>query len=242
MPRSFRRSRRIRPTTWTGLAVLALVAGGCVSNDAYENLEAERDALARDLETARSEIDALQAVNQDLETRVETRDVALAATTATYSALADDLQQELVAGQVKIEQLQEGIRVQLKSDVLFESGSAKLDEKGRAVITSVSDELAAAPYRIEVEGHTDDTPIGPRLSKTWASNWELAAARSSRVVELLQENGVPADKLVAVSFGETRPVASNETAEGQSENRRIEIRLIPAQSELPAVAAPPPTE
>ena len=75
------------------------------------------------------------------------------------------------------------------------------------------------------------------------SNWDLAGARSARVVAVLQESGIPEEQLVSVSFGANQPLASNDSPDGRAQNRRIEVRLrpvvVPEQS-LPNVAAPPP--
>jgi chemotaxis protein MotB len=105
------------------------------------------------------------------------------------------------------------------------------------VLTKVSTELAKTPHRVEVLGHTDDVPISSRLKNTYPTNWELAGARAASVVRLFEENGLPGDRLSAVSRGEFDPRASNEDAEGRARNRRIEIRLIPTRSDaMPAAA------
>ena len=86
--------------------------------------------------------------------------------------------------------------------------------------------------RFQVAGHTDDQPI--RYS-AFASNWELSAARGVEVTRFLIASGMRADSLSAAGYGEFDPVASNESAEGQSQNRRIEITLQPNIDELVAV-------
>jgi chemotaxis protein MotB len=226
-----------------------MTLGACVTKGSYEELAAERDQLqgqlasaSEELESTRSELAAAESVNQDLQTQIEAKEVALAATAATYGALTEDLREELLAGQVVIEQLREGIRVQLSEDVLFDSGSADLGEHGRTILESVSNQLAKVPYRVEVEGHTDSMPIGGRLAQRYETNWDLAAARAAHVVQLLQQSGVEGDRLVAVSYGDTQPIASNDDAEGRAQNRRIDIRLIPVDADAPAVASPPPEE
>ncbi len=201
------------------LLVAALLTA-CVSKSRFDEMADENYRLQRQLDTA------TQRANQ-LEGAVEVQAEQIVATQATYDALVTELTGELAAGQVTIEQLRDGIRVQMAQDVLFATGSASLGDDGRKVIERVSDELAAAPYEILVEGNSDDTPIRGALAERYPSNWELAAARAARVVRLLQENGVDGAKLAAVSFGQERPVASNETDEGRAQNRRIDIRLVP---------------
>ncbi len=150
----------------------------------------------------------------------------------TYQDLVTDLEKELAAGQIQIEQLREGIRLNVSDDVLFASGSADLDPIGREVLTSVSDKLRKLDHMIEVQGHTDDRRISRRLARRYPSNWELAGARAARVVRLLLDEGVDGDRLSAVSYASYRPLASNDTPEGRSLNRRIEIRLLPRRDAM----------
>ena len=86
-----------------------------------------------------------------------------------------------------------------------------------------------------VGGFTDNVPISKRLAEQFPSNWDLAAARATNVVRKLEDSGVPKGRMVVVSFGENQPVASNDTAEGRSKNRRIEIRLRPVVVQEQAV-------
>lgn len=81
---------------------------------------------------------------------------------------------------------------------------------------------------IAVEGHTDNVPIGAILKERYPTNWDLSTARAVAVVRHLIENAEMNPELFsAIGYGENRPVATNETEEGRSQNRRIEIILIP---------------
>jgi chemotaxis protein MotB len=111
--------------------------------------------------------------------------------------------------------------------VLFASGSAELDGKGRDVLVKVATQLKKLEDTIQVRGHTDDRPIGGALAQRYPTNWELAAARAARVVRLLEERGVSSKRLAAVSLGPNDPVAPNDSAANRARNRRIEILLIP---------------
>jgi chemotaxis protein MotB len=83
---------------------------------------------------------------------------------------------------------------------------------------------------INVEGHTDDVPIGPELARRYPTNWELSAARATNVARYLQEKiGIDPSLLSATGYGEYHPVASNEDEEGRTRNRRIEIVLVPTE-------------
>jgi chemotaxis protein MotB len=166
----------------------------------------------------------------DLATSLSQRQDELSTMRGTYDALLAELHEEVAAGQVQIQRLRDGIRVNLAQDILFATGSAELDAQGRDVLTRVSGQLAKAGHRIEVEGHTDDVPIGGALARTYPTNWELAGARAARVVRLFEEQGVDRSTMAAVSFGEMRPVASNGDDGGRARNRRIEIRLLPQEA------------
>lgn len=115
------------------------------------------------------------------------------------------------------------VRLTLPNPVLFAEGSATLSADADAVLTPLARLFAPADNPILIEGFTDDVPIiGGRLR----SNWELSAARSFAVVEFLMSQGLPAERFNVRGYGQYRPVASNATAEGRSQNRRIEISLI----------------
>ena len=135
------------------------------------------------------------------------------------------------AGTLKIAMADGRMVLQLSTDVLFESGSAKLSKQGKATIEEVTNVLKEVPERrYQVEGHTDNVPIhNPR----YASNWELAAARGLGVVQAMISGGVDPHAVSAASYGEFHPVAPNDTDAGRAENRRIEIILVPDLALLP---------
>jgi chemotaxis protein MotB len=185
-----------------------------------EQVEKKATRLDRDLEAER-------LARVEAATALATREVQLASMQGTYDELVTDLESEVSAGQIEIERLREGLRLNVADDVLFASGSAELDSIGRDVLVKVAGRLKELGDYIEVSGHTDDRPIRGKLAKRFPSNWELAAARAARVVRLLEEEGVPGARLAAVSRGPNDPVASNDTPEDRARNRRIEIRLEP---------------
>jgi len=79
---------------------------------------------------------------------------------------------------------------------------------------------------IRTEGHTDNLPLPLKLQKKWKSNWELSTARALNVVTLLSEySGLPQNKFSAMGYGEFRPLYKNQTIDGRSRNRRVEIYL-----------------
>src|SRR5262245_22151638 len=222
------RAARLAAGAVPALLLAALV--GCVSSGKYEKLAKERDVLATRLADAENERQTLESTGRDLETDLSKQKDELSSMRGTYDALLTELEQEVSAGQIQIQQLRDGIRVNLSQDILFATGSAQLDAQGRDVLTRVSAQLAKAGHRIEVEGHTDDVKIGGALARTYPSNWELAGARAASVVRLFEEKGLDRTRMAAVSFGQMRPVATNGDEAGRAKHRRIEIRLLPHES------------
>lgn len=116
------------------------------------------------------------------------------------------------------------IRIVFSAPVLFDSGSAFLKSETLPILQQVVASLMDMPNTIQVEGHTDDQPVG-RGSK-FDSNWELSSARAFAVLRFLEINGLPQQRLSATGYGEFRPVANNTTPEGRAANRRIEINIL----------------
>lgn len=143
-----------------------------------------------------------------------------------YQALDAQLQQEIKADQVRIKELQGRLTVTLVDEIVFSSGSAQMNAKGRETLEKIVGTLqSVTDKRIVVRGYTDNEPIGPGLRERYPSNWELSTARSSDVVRFLQAKGIDPTRLEASGFGQYQPVASNSTPAGRRENRRIEIVL-----------------
>ena len=120
--------------------------------------------------------------------------------------------------------------------ILFASGEADLQPRGVAVLTTVADILKGHRFasdtgrelytRVQLRGHTDDTPVGPSLQKRYPTNWQLSSARAMSVVELFVELDLDPRMLSATGFGEYQPVRPNTTPEGRDANRRIDMVLV----------------
>ncbi len=225
------------------------IASGCVSKGKYNEAIAERDGYKTQqelLELRNTELTVqLESASNDvliMGDRLEQKRESLEKTERIYGELVDQLGYEVEAGKVQVEIMKSGVNVRISEDILFESGSAKLDADGRKVIERLASELGTIPYQIVVAGYSDNVPIGSELAERYPTNWELAGARSARVVAVLQEAGLHEDQLLAVSFGANDPLGSNDTPAGRAQNRRIEIRIRPVVvgGGTPDVAAPPP--
>jgi len=122
----------------------------------------------------------------------------------------------------------------LSTDVYFRSGSADLTPEGVEKLTSVADQIKReyGGRLIRVEGHTDDRPIAGKLKEKYPSNWELSAARSAAVVRHLQwTHDIDPQRFEVVAFGPYQPVATNDTKEGRSRNRRVRVAVLPESAE-----------
>lgn len=118
------------------------------------------------------------------------------------------------------------VQIDIESGLLFESGFSRLNDRVVPTMRSLAKVLDTFPYRIQVEGYTDNIPI---QNEIYPSNWELSAARSASVVHLFARNGVDPERMSAVGFGEFRPVAENDTPEGRAKNRRVVIVVLADQ-------------
>lgn len=156
---------------------------------------------------------------------------------AKMKGIADDIRKVLEPlvkeGQVRVTESARGIAVEINASVLFAPGQAELNDGSVRSLVAVAQVLAGAGNAIEVEGHTDNSPIGTTL---FPSNWELSAARASRVVRLFTQAGVAPERMSAIGYGEYRNVDTNDTPEGKARNRRVTVMILPAGESGPAPA------
>lgn len=119
-----------------------------------------------------------------------------------------------------------GLSISITGTVLYEDASATLTPPAKEFIKVISDHLKTLPNHIRVEGHTDNRPIN---TAEFPSNWELSAARSVNLVRyFIEELSFDPTRLSVAGYSEYRPVASNETIDGQNQNRRVEIIILKA--------------
>jgi chemotaxis protein MotB len=148
----------------------------------------------------------------------------LANATLTEDQLAIALQDEIAQGLVTVERRDGSVFVTVGSGGAFPSGLADLTGAAQDILSRVAYASMTGDSEVTVTGHTDDVPIS--AGGVYRDNWDLAAARAASVVQSMQSTGlVSANKLKAVSLGETAPVADNGTAAGRDTNRRIEIEI-----------------
>jgi len=127
------------------------------------------------------------------------------------------------SGKVRVTQSARGVTVEINASVLFDEGDAGLTGNARETLGTVASLLKDDSHAIEVEGHTDTTPIA---NAAFPSNWELSAVRASSVVRLFIENGVQENRLAAVGRGANRPIAANDDPIGRARNRRVAVTIL----------------
>ena len=147
----------------------------------------------------------------------------------TKKTIESSLKYQMAAKDIEVIETGNQVKMILVDKILFASGSVDISEEGKALLMIIAKSIRdSKSQNIIVEGHTDNKPISGKLKNRFASNWELSAARASAVVRFLEQTGnLPARYLSVHGYSFHRPLASNETKKGRSQNRRIEIILTP---------------
>ena len=134
------------------------------------------------------------------------------------------LRQEIGQGLADVQREDDKVIITVGAGGAFASGSANLTPAAVEIMNRIAEVNAAGKSKIKVSGHTDDVPL--IFGSNYRDNWDLAAARSASVVQAFAANRtISEDRLEAISYGESRPVEPNDTAEGRAKNRRIEIEI-----------------
>jgi chemotaxis protein MotB len=181
----------------------------------------EAGALAAGMDNLQKRLDELEKQKKIAEERA-----------AMFRSLVDKLRSMVDAGQIKVQVRNGRMLLVLPNDILFDSGKTELKPEGKDAIGKVAKVLATMDRHFLVAGHTDNLAI---KTKRFRSNWELSTERAVEVVRLLIDNGMKPSQVGAAGYAEYDPAASNSTAEGQAQNRRIEIVVEPNLSELPSL-------
>ncbi len=131
--------------------------------------------------------------------------------------------------------------VKWKADLLFALGSDVVKESSMEALRGFSDVIksrAAADFEVIVVGHTDNTPIVRAATKTkHPTNWHLSGHRAISVAFVLKKYGYTPERIGVMGYGEYRPIADNTNQASKSQNRRVEIYLIPTGAIVPASSA-----
>ncbi len=211
--------------------IAELEASGQATGTSLTQCKKDKANLDKLVKGYTGEINAMEAALAE----AAAREARAAKRLAEYNSMLKQLKSMIDSGKLKVRIVRNKMVIELPEAVLFASGSAKLKTEGVRVLAELGPVLASIKGRdFQVGGHTDNKPI---RTKRFPSNWELSGARALDVGKLLVEYGVPATRLSAAAYGDTQPVADNDTPEGRALNRRIEIALQPNLDELPDLSS-----
>jgi chemotaxis protein MotB len=214
-------------------------------NSLREKIRSDEGSLAvkeSELRASRDKLVELQGLVDELsksKKKLEAAKAELEKKSGEYEQLASALRTEIDAGRIELMELRGRTTVKMKDKILFASGSATIGADGRTALRKVADALRGLQAKtVRVDGHTDNVPTG--TSGPFPSNWELSTARALAVVHFLQDAGVDPTRLSGAGFAEFQPISTNDTPEGRSLNRRIEIVLVPIEGAVASPTTPPP--
>jgi len=131
---------------------------------------------------------------------------------------------------IEVNNIREGIRINLKSPMLFDLGKAELKNKITPLLDEITALLKNIPNDIRIEGHTDNLPIH---TKEFPSNWELSTARAINIGKYFIKRGITPSRLGVIGYADSRPLFPNDTSEHRALNRRVEIFILKEASEKP---------
>lgn len=139
---------------------------------------------------------------------------------ALSELISEELAGLVASDLVRVRRNRFWLEIEINTSVLFPTASTELSDEALSIMQRLGAILADTNTRVQVEGHTDIVPIS---TPAFPSNWELSAARAGTVVRRFSGAGVEPSRMAAVGFGEFRPAADNDTAEGKARNRRVVI-------------------
>ncbi len=202
------------------LCVASVLFSGCVSQGKYDDLQSQNSTLQKQYTN-------LQGQYGDLQGQYKQLQQSSAAQAAQSSAELAATKKELAADKAQVGRLQNAIKYTVNSDLLFRSGSWEMAPQGQEVIAKLAPRLAPFQQsKIVVNGYTDNAPVGRALQRQGVtSNEVLSQKRAEAVMQYLISQGVKPEFISARGVGEAEPIASNKTAEGRAQNRRVEVTL-----------------
>lgn len=211
----------------------------------HDRLENEHDSLENKIEKIdtevrlkRSQIDSLNQTIEKQAAIISLQNSMIRLFDDSQQTLQKSLQEQIEAGDLEVGSSTQSVKYVLSNKLLFQPSGVGLSTEGKALLTKLADVLFKESYPyIRVVGHTDDRPL--KSSARFTDNWELSTARAAAVVRFFHETlGIAPERLSAVGCGQFNPVADNDTDEGRSMNRRIEIILEAGSSSAATVEIP----
>jgi len=209
-----------RRTTYLALCcliVLLMTNSGCARQRELERMTRSQAATILSLN------DEIARLNDEIAELTKSKDYLA----KTQMLLQQRLKEELAKGDLTVAMNEKGLVVTVLNKILFDSGKTDLKSSSLNTLTKVGTVLneQVPDQMIFVEGYTDNDPI---VHSNFKSNWELSTARATEVIHyFIDKVGVNPERIVACGYGEFSPVASNDTAAGKQQNRRVEIVISP---------------
>lgn len=192
------------------------------------SINEKQELLDRNIQCLEEKKALLKKISQSSLAGQEKKEVQLRMSKG-YEFIISFLEAERLSDQLYIIRTQDKIKVVVPQRSLFPTpGSAWLTPKGTKLIKKIA--LAVkqmAPLAVEIAGHTDNAFVPDPKINAYQSNWHLAHARALAVLTVFDESKIKNDRMCAVSYGETKPIADNATQDGKSMNRRVEILITP---------------
>jgi len=209
----------------------SIAANSKKNRELLAQLEAKEQALA-------TESERLNNLKKELESRSERvaeLENVIASKDAAMRKLKDAISKALTNFEGKgltVEQRNGKVYISMENKLLFQSGSWSVGAEGRKAVQQLGSVLAENPdIAILIEGHTDNVPY--KGNAQLSGNWDLSTKRATAIVNILRENNsINPENLTAAGRGEFAPIATNDTSEGKSKNRRIEVILTPKLDEI----------
>jgi chemotaxis protein MotB len=153
--------------------------------------------------------------------------VVLAELLPSMQFLNKELEAEIHDGKIEIHLEPRGLVLSLRQATFFPSGEDTIDPKTYPIVEKIAQTIRELPNPVRLEGHTDSVPIH---TARFHSNWELSAARSIGMMELLSERfEVPLQRMAIAGYADTAPLDSNDTPEGRAHNRRVDVVILNQQ-------------
>lgn len=191
-------------------------------------LESRIDELLATTETQVREIKALSKKKKVIRIKeVKKADMRWARSLATNFQKA--FRDEIKNGKIKVKRTDDRLIIRVNDSLVFEEDDLEISLDGEEVLSRMGQILKKAKdHEILIAAHLDNQPIPVALAPEFPTSWEFTGTRSTEVLRFFQEETkISGKKLSAVAYGSSRPVTTNSTEKGRSENRRIEFVLLP---------------
>ena len=187
-------------------SVVSVILGGTIDNKGQGNAQRKGPGGAMPVTTAQ-----------------EPSNAQIAELLPSLQVLSKELEQEIKNGKLQLSMGARGLTISFTQAALFPSGEDIIASDTTATIQKIANAINQIPNPVRLEGHTDAIPIH---NAHFRSNWELSAARSISLLEVLTSLGVSKDRLSIAGYADTAPVDDNMTEEGRQKNRRVDIIIL----------------